>query len=57
MKKIFIGTLAVTLVVLIIAWFLASPAAFFDISLVIYGFWIGYIASYVHHYYYAKKLK
>jgi hypothetical protein len=57
MKTTLISTLAIALVVLVIARFIAIPATFFDIWLIISGFCIGYIASYIHHYLYAKKLK
>jgi glycopeptide antibiotics resistance protein len=57
MKKYFIGTIAVTLAILAVGYFLASATTFHDIFSVICGIWIGYVASYVHHYYYAKKLK
>ncbi len=57
MKKYYIGTIAVTLVILAVGYFLASAATFHDIFSVICGIWIGYVAARVHNWYYAKKLK
>ena len=57
MKKYYIGTIAVTLVILAVGYFFASAATFHDILLVICGIWIGYVAACVHHWYYAKKSK
>ncbi len=57
MKKYYIGTIAVTLVILAVGYFLASAATFHDIFSVICGIWIGYVAACVHSWYYAKKSK
>ncbi len=57
MKKYYIGTIVVTLGILIIGYLLASAATFHDIVSVICGIWIGYVAACVHRWYYAKTLK
>ena len=56
MKKYYIGTIVVTIVILAVGYFFA-PAMFHDILSVVCGIWIGYVASCVHRWYYAKKLK
>ena len=57
MKKYYIGTIAITLVILAVGYFLASAVTFHDIFSVICGIWIGYVAACAHHWYYAKKSK